>query len=113
MKVSIRKPGATTSKTKMCTPQTFQATEPTQSWEIWHRRYRHIGYSGLQKLHDLNMVDGFAVDTRTAKLDCIACTEAKQTEELFNKMSNHIMKPGELTHIDVWGKYSIKSIHGN
>ena len=113
MKVSIRKPGATISKLTTCTPQTFQATEPTQSWEIWHRRYGHVGYSGLQKLHDLNMVDGFTVDTRTSKPDCIACTEAKQTEEPFNKMSNRVTKPGELTHIDVWGKYSVKSIHGN
>ena len=64
MKVSIRKPGTTTNKTTTCTPQTFQATEPTQSWETWHKRFGHIGYSGLQKLLDLNMVDGFTVDIR-------------------------------------------------
>ena len=74
MKVSVRKPDTTTSKSKTCTPQTFQAAEPTQSWEIWHKRFGHISYSGLQKLHDLKLVDGFTVDTRTAKPDCIACT---------------------------------------
>ena len=37
MKVSIRKPGASSSKTKASTPQTFHATEPTQSWETWHK----------------------------------------------------------------------------
>ena len=88
MKVSIQKPGASCSKIMACTPQTFQATEPTQSWKVWHKRYGHIGYSGLQKLLDLNMVDGFMVDTRTPKPDCITCTEAKQSEEPFNKTTN-------------------------
>ena len=87
MDVSVKKPGATqhTGKTTTCTPQTFQATEPTQTWETWHKRFGHISYSGLQKLYDLNLVDGFTVDTRTTKLDCIACTEAKQTKEPLNK----------------------------
>ena len=53
------------------------------------------------------------VDIRTPKPDCVACTEAKQTEEPFNKTTNRVTKPSELTHIDVWGKYSIESINGN
>ena len=113
MKVSIRKPGAISSKTTTCSPQTFQANKPTQSWETWHKRYGHIGYSGLQKLHDLNLVDGFTVDIRTPKPDCVACTEAKQTEEPFNKTSDRVTKPRELTHVDVWGKYRVTSINGN
>ena len=43
MKISQRKPGATYSKSTTCTPETFQATEPTQDWETWHKRYGHIG----------------------------------------------------------------------
>jgi hypothetical protein len=96
------------------TPQTFHATEPMQSWETWHKQYGHISYSGLQKLLNLKIVDGFTVDTRTPKPDCIACTEAKQTEEPFNKTSsNRATKPSELTHIDLWGKYCVESINGN
>jgi hypothetical protein len=38
MNVSVKKPGATVSKTTACTPQTFQASEPSQTWENWHRR---------------------------------------------------------------------------
>jgi hypothetical protein len=54
------------------------------------------------------------VDTRTPKPDCVPCTEAKQTEEPFNKTSsNRATKPGELTHIDLWGKYCVESINGN
>ena len=54
------------------------------------------------------------VETRTPKPDCVPCTEAKQTEEPFNNTShNQGTKPGELTHIDLWGKYHVKSINGN
>ena len=47
------------------------------------------------------------------KLDCIACTEAKQTVEPFNDSIHHVTEPGELTHINMWEKYHIASIHGN
>ena len=62
---------------------------------------------------DKNLVEGFSVNTRTQKPDCIACTESKQTIEPFGKPTERITKPGELTHIDLWGKYSISSINGN
>ena len=113
MKVSIQKPGASNSKTTASTPQTFQAAEPTQSWATWHKQYVHISYSGLQKLLNLKIVDDFMVDTRTPKLDCVACTEAKQMEELFNQTANQVTKPGELTHFDLWGKYHVESINEN
>jgi hypothetical protein len=89
------------------------ATEPGQSWETWHKRFGHISYSGLQKLLDLDLVEGFSVDTRTPKPNCVTCTEAKQTEEPFKKSVNRKTEPGELTHIDLWGKYDVQSINGN
>lgn len=49
----------------------------------------------------------------TPKLDCIACTEAKQHEEPFNKSTKRETKLGELTHIDLWGKYPVCSIQEN
>jgi hypothetical protein len=70
-------------------------------------------YSGLWKLLDKKLVDGFNVDDRTLKPDCVACTEAKQHVEPFAKVSKRESKPGELTHIDLWGKYAIKLINGN
>src|SRR6266567_5094581 len=62
---------------------------------------------------DKNLVEGFSVDTRTQKPDCIACTESKQTVEPFGKITERKTEPGELTHIDLWGKYSVTSINGN
>jgi len=41
----------------------------------------------------------------------MAYTEAKQSVIPFNKKGEHNMKPGELTHIDVWGQYDVASIN--
>jgi len=45
--------------------------------------------------------------------DCTACTEAKQSVILFNKKEDHEIEPGELIHINVWGKYEVASINGS
>jgi GAG-pre-integrase domain len=81
--------------------ESFMGNKSPASWETWHRRFGHIGYTGLQKLLDGNLVEGFEVDTNTLKPDCITCTEAKQHIEPFPKSVNQHTKPGELTHIDL------------
>jgi hypothetical protein len=58
-------------------------------------------------------VDGFHVDENSPTPDCIACTEAKQHVKPFPKVANRTTMPGELTHIDLWGKYAIRSINNN
>jgi len=82
------------------------------SWETWHQRFRHVGYTGLQKLHELGLVNGFDIDTRTLKPDCVACTEGKLTVKPFNKSVTCTKEVSELTHIDLWGKYDTTSLHG-
>jgi len=82
-------------------------------WEVWHRRFGHVGYSGLQNLLRLNIVDGFTVDASSLKPDCVACTEAKLFEAPYGPASDKQTKTGELTHTDLWGKYDVKSINGN
>jgi len=62
---------------------------------------------------DNNLVNGFNVDMQTEKPDCIACTEVKQTIKAFGKATENKTESGELTHIDLWGKYSVKSINRN
>jgi hypothetical protein len=66
MEVATRKPGAKFSKE--ANPQSFIVNEPAQSWETWHKRFGHIGYSGLQHMLDKNLVEGFTVNTRTQNL---------------------------------------------
>jgi Reverse transcriptase (RNA-dependent DNA polymerase)/GAG-pre-integrase domain/Integrase core domain len=114
LKLKTRKPRENHHKKQHVNDlQTFMTTSPTQSWETWHKRYGHVGYSGLQKLVDQHMVDGFTVDVNSTKPDCETCVQAKQTREPFKGISNKNTKAGELTHIDLWGKYETQSIHGN
>jgi len=91
----------------------FSAASPSQTWETWHRRFGHVGYSGIKKLLDNQLVDGLHIDVNSPKPDCVACTEAKLSEMPYGPMSGHPTKPGELTHMDLWGKYDVASINGN
>ena len=90
--------------------QVFLSEGSPESWETWHRRFGHVSYGGLQTLLEKL---GFTVNTNTPKPDCVACTEVKHTEATYNKHVERLTKPGELTHIDVWGKYDVKSINGH
>lgn len=62
---------------------------------------------------DKNLVHGFNVDINSPKPDCIACTKAKRSVAPFNQSSKRETKPGDLTHMDLWGKYDTVSIQGN
>jgi len=113
IKVAICKLNATIPKANIATPQCFVAHESAQSWEIWHKWFGHIGYSRLQHMLDKNIVEGFSIDTHMPKPDCITCTKAKKSVEPFAQDSNWRTKPGDLTHINLWGKYDTASINGN
>ena len=93
--------------------ETYASTENLQSWETWHRRFGHVSYTGLQKLLEEKLVDGFNVDICTPKPDCVACTEAKLAIEPYKRSNDRHTTPGELTHTDLWGKYDTKSINNN
>jgi hypothetical protein len=113
MKVAIRKPNATFPRVVTTTSQCFVVNDPVQNWETWHKRFGHISYSGLQQMLDNNLVEGFNVNIHTPRPDCVACTEAKQSVEPFGQHSDRKTEPGDLTHIDLWGKYNTASINGN
>lgn len=74
------------------------------TWDEWHRKYRHIGTTGLKCLLADKLVDGFNVDETSTIGDCDACIQAKQSRAPFPKRAKSRSKePGELTHTDVWG----------
>jgi hypothetical protein len=81
------------------------------SWKTWHKRHGHISYTGLQKMYQLGLVDGFDVDACTPKPDCIACIEGKLTIKPFKKLATCTQEVRQLTYIDLWGKYDRTSIH--
>ena len=91
----------------------FTTNIKTIPWEILHRCFGHVSYSGLEKLVCLDLIDGICMDQKSPKPDCIPCTEAKLFEALYGPASGVETKVGELTHVNLWGKYEIKSIHGN
>src|SRR5229473_7325178 len=84
-----------------------------QSWEIWHRRFGHVGYTGLKVLYDRNLVKGFDVDTSSKINDCTACIQAKSSVQPFKGHHIPCAEKGGITHIDLWGKYDITLIKGN
>jgi hypothetical protein len=109
-KLKVRVYSPRTRKGSNTSTLTFVATESTQSWETWHKRYGHISYGSLRTLYEKGLVSGFFVDKSSPMPDCEACTKAKLHEELYNKSTDRHTEPGELTHIDLWGKYDVMSI---
>jgi hypothetical protein len=87
-------------------------SQSERSWDVWHCHFRHISFSRLQRTLDLQLVTGFNMDRNSPKSDCMAYTEAKQSVLPFNKKGDNDMHPGDLTHIDIWGKYNVASING-
>ena len=47
MSVVICEPKDICPTANIATPECFVTIEPAQSWEIWHKRFGHVGYSGL------------------------------------------------------------------
>jgi hypothetical protein len=52
------------------------------------------------------------MDVQTPKPDCIACTKGKLTIKPFKKSAIYTKAVGQLTHIDLWGKYDKMSLYG-
>ena len=95
-------------------PQTFNTTDSSKSWEVWHRQFGHLGKSSIYHLYKKQLVTGLDIDLHSPKYDCKTCTVANQTVKPFPTVSEKTpTKPGKVTHMDLWAKYSSPSIHGN
>jgi hypothetical protein len=60
MQVSVRR-----VKNPLTEHKAFATTTSLESWETWHKRLGHVSYSGLKRLWEKNLVDGFTVDMST------------------------------------------------
>ncbi len=110
--IKLRSRYATDSKNNDAIHATSSSTTlQLKGWDTWHCCFGHIGYSELHKIFDRELVTGFLVDRTSSMSDCVACTEAKQSVILFNKKGEHDTEPGDLTHINVWGKYDVALIN--
>jgi len=80
------------------------STETANTWEDSHRRFRHIGVSGLQCTLSKWLVTGMMVnDMDLQKFDCAACTQAKLAHAPFPCQSeSRAERLGDLMHTDLW-----------
>ncbi|GBE90191.1 hypothetical protein SCP_1900400 [Sparassis crispa] len=105
-------------RAKIATPMNEHmnvAHEDNDSWESWHRRYGHLGITGLERLYKEKMVEGLTIDENSMPLtQCEACVQAKQARRAYPKEAeDRFQMPGELTHSDVWGPACVVSIAGS
>ena len=73
-------------------------------------KIERISYKGSQCLNDLGLVQGLDVNSKSSIPNCITCTEARLMQKLYKEIEHSTQTLGELTHIDVWGKYDTVSI---
>ena len=85
------------------------------SWDQWHRRYGHLGMTGLETLKTKGLVNGLEVDESSVpSRTCEACIQAKQATRPFPKEAeNRSTVPGERSLSDVWGPARVESIGGS
>ena len=90
-------------------------TSPKASWDVWHRRFGHIGILGLKLLHTNQMVTGLDVDSRTVTTsNCSSCIAAKLSRTPFPPVNESRAKfAGEKPHCDIWDPYHTASPQGS
>lgn len=70
--------------------------------EVWHKRYGHIGYDGLQQLSSL--VNGIKLSKPVDRAKrCEVCISGKQTKLPHSKPWTRATRPLQLVHSDVCG----------
>ncbi len=92
------------------------SVEQAQNWDMWHKCFGHISYVGLKELHNKGLIEGFNVNTESQMTDCTTCVQGKLTVRPFLGHQEPCTKKGQITHIDLWGKYGkydVMSIRGN
>ena len=87
----------------------LKACHNDPSW-IWHLRYGHLNFGGLELLFKKNMVKGLPYINHPDQL-CEGCLLGKQFRKSFPKESNsRAQKPLELIHTDVCGPFKPNSL---
>ena len=88
----------------------------TETAELWHRRFGHLGYSNLETLVREDMVDGIKVpasDFRTAgDTICEPCILAKHHKAPFPSSKRVSSRALELLHMDLCGPMPVSSLGG-
>ena len=96
----------------------LMAHTPTESAQLWHRRYAHLNYESLAKLHSDNLVTGITTTAAEFKAAasgdiCEPCVLGKQHRMPFKASGNTSSKPLELLHTDLCGPLPVPSLGGS
>ena len=93
------------------------ALSATETPELWHRRYGHLGYDNLAKLVEGSLVSGMtttAADFKAAsETACGTCIVSKQHKVARPTSASDTQRPLELLHTDVCGPLEVPSLGGN
>jgi hypothetical protein len=92
-------------------------SKTSETPELWHRRYGHLGYDNLTKLVDKDMVTGITVTTEEFKVSktntCEPCILAKHHRAPFPSSETHNTTLLQLVHMDVCGPMQTTSLGGS
>jgi Reverse transcriptase (RNA-dependent DNA polymerase)/gag-polypeptide of LTR copia-type/Integrase core domain/GAG-pre-integrase domain len=93
-----------------------------EEMQLWHRRFAHLGWDGLGKLIDGDLVSGIVMKRGEATVDamtkigrpvCEPCLKAKQSREPFRSSSSVSTAVLDLVHMDLCGPYQEESLGGS
>jgi transposase InsO family protein len=94
----------------------FLTGTPTESAELWHRRFGHLGYDTLGRMAEQHSVQGISTNKASflkAKDElCETCIMSKQTRRSFPTSEAKSTQPLELVHMDLCGPLPEKSLGG-
>ena len=94
------------------TQEVFQEQVKDVNW-LWHLRFGHLNFGGLNLLHRKGMVKGLPLIEKPDSL-CEGCILGKQHRESFPAgKSIRAKAPLEIVHSDVCGPMQIPSFAGN
>lgn len=80
----------------------------SSTFDIWHQRFGHPSTTRLQTLQ--KHLRGFSVVRNN---HCDVCHFSKQKKLSFPISTSNTSKPFELIHVNIWGPFSISSIHNH
>lgn len=113
MFILLSKTSSVANKSSECC---FQ-TDIQEIAHLWHCRYGHLSYTGLQTLASKNMVKGLPnlgeiIASRKTNVVCIGCLKGKQHREIMPRKATWRAEARlELIHADICGPISPMS-HG-
>jgi len=99
------------------TSATAHAARATETPQVWHYRFGHLGYDNLATLTSKSMVTGINVTPAEFKTAndtfCDPCALGKQHRLPFPTSTSTTTKPIELLHTDICGPMPVPSLGGN